>query len=125
MRAGSETTWRDPATDFAVSDLPFQGVDRVTGQDDSALGSPYAHLPLAAGGVSFPYHHLVNGQLVRELRLSGQTLAKIFSRDHRRDSTYTIRFNPAGTYTGSLTVQILAVPVDATTTMTIGVRPRR
>lgn len=65
--------------DFAVSDIPFQGTDPVTGEVDSAQGRPYAYLPVVAGGTSFPYQIKVGGTLVRNLRLSGKTLAKIFT----------------------------------------------
>ncbi|MEV4509406.1 substrate-binding domain-containing protein [Dactylosporangium sp. NPDC049525] len=65
-------------TDFGVSDLPFRGVDPMTGQRDDAQGRPYAYAPLVAGAVTFPYQLRVGGQLVRDVRLSGLTLAKIF-----------------------------------------------
>ena len=73
-------------TDFGVSDIGYQGHDPQTGDTDlpCKLGSTtdcraYAYLPIVAGGTSFPYHLTVAGQLVRNLRLSGQTLAKIFT----------------------------------------------
>jgi ABC-type phosphate transport system substrate-binding protein len=66
-------------TDFAVSDIGFQGTDPLTGASDSAQGRLYAYLPIVAGGTSFPYQIRVGGQLVRNLRLSGETLAKIFT----------------------------------------------
>jgi ABC-type phosphate transport system substrate-binding protein len=67
-------------TDFAVSDIGYQvGVDPVTHQTDTSLGRSYAYLPIAAGGTALPYHIDVAGQLVRNLRLSGLTVAKIFT----------------------------------------------
>jgi ABC-type phosphate transport system substrate-binding protein len=65
-------------TDFGVTDLPYQGIDPVTGATDSS-SRPYAYVPIAAGGTAFPYQVRVNGQLVTNLRLSGLTLAKIFT----------------------------------------------
>jgi ABC-type phosphate transport system substrate-binding protein len=65
--------------DFAVSDIPFQGTDPVTGLVDTSGGRPYAYVPLVAGAVAFPYQLRVNGQLVRDLQFSGLTLAKIFT----------------------------------------------
>lgn len=65
--------------DFAVSDIPFQGRDPLTGAEDTNAGRPYAYMPIVAGGTSFPYQIKVGGQLYRNLRLSGQTLAKIFT----------------------------------------------
>jgi phosphate transport system substrate-binding protein len=65
--------------DFAVSDIGYQGTDPVTGQSDTSDGRAYAYLPIVAGGTAFPYQIKVGGQLVRNLRLSGETLAKIFT----------------------------------------------
>lgn len=65
--------------DFAVSDIGFQGVDAVTGDTDTSQGRDYAYLPIVAGGTSFPYHIEVGGELLRNLRLSGETLTKIFT----------------------------------------------
>ncbi len=77
---GNETT------DFGVSDIGYQGKDPQTNDTDlpCKLGSTtdcrdYAYLPIVAGGTSFPYHLEVAGKLVRNLRLSGTTLAKIFT----------------------------------------------
>ena len=64
--------------DYAVSDIGYQGVDQRTGQSDTS-NRPYAFVPLVAGGTSFPYHINVRGQNITNLRLSGQTLAKIFT----------------------------------------------
>jgi phosphate transport system substrate-binding protein len=80
--AGSAQGRKDFAyktTDFGVSDIAYQGTDPLTGAVDSSLGRPYAYLPIVAGGTSFPYHLSIAGHQVRNLRLSGQTLAKIFT----------------------------------------------
>jgi phosphate transport system substrate-binding protein len=66
-------------TDFGVSDIGYLGTDPVSGQSDTAQGRPYAYLPIVAGGTSFPYNILVGGKQVNNLRLSGLTLAKIFT----------------------------------------------
>ncbi|MGZ4436999.1 MAG: phosphate ABC transporter substrate-binding protein PstS [Nocardioides sp.] len=66
-------------TDFAVSDIGFQGTDSVTGEQDTSQGRAYSYLPIVAGGTAFPYHLNVGGKLLRTLRLSGPTLAKIFT----------------------------------------------
>jgi ABC-type phosphate transport system substrate-binding protein len=62
-------------TDFGVSDIGYQGA----AQQDTSLGRSYAYLPIAAGGTALPYHLQVGNQLVRNLRLSGQTVAEIFT----------------------------------------------
>ena len=66
-------------TDFAVSDIGYQGNDSKTGESDTAQGRAFVYLPIVAGGTGFPYHVKVAGKLVRNLRLSGLTLAKIFT----------------------------------------------
>ncbi|MGI5507162.1 substrate-binding domain-containing protein [Lentzea sp. CA-135723] len=65
--------------DFAVSEIPFQGVDPTTGNADNSNGRPFAYMPIVAGGTSFMYKITINGQLVRDLRLRGETIAKIFT----------------------------------------------
>jgi phosphate transport system substrate-binding protein len=65
-------------TDYGVSDIGYQGFDPVTGLDDVSH-RPYAYLPITGGGTSFPYNIVVDGQRVINLRLSGQTLADIFT----------------------------------------------
>lgn len=66
-------------TDFGISDIGYLGTDPVSGQSDTAQGRPYAYLPIVAGGTSFPYNITVGGKQVNNLRLSGLTLAKIFT----------------------------------------------
>jgi ABC-type phosphate transport system substrate-binding protein len=62
------------AADVGVAVL-FSSSD---GHDDSS-SRPYAYLPLVGGGTSFPYQIKVGGKPVTNLRLSGETLAKIFT----------------------------------------------
>ena len=64
--------------DFAVSEIPFQNPPEP-GQQAEIPSRPYAYLPIVAGGTSFMYHLRVGGELVRDLKLSGNTLAKIFT----------------------------------------------
>lgn len=78
---GSATGRKDFAfstVDYAVSDIGYLGHDPVTGDVDSS-SRPYAYVPIVAGGTAFPYQIKVAGQLVRNLRLSGLTIAKIFT----------------------------------------------
>ncbi|MBW4716899.1 substrate-binding domain-containing protein [Saccharothrix obliqua] len=65
--------------DFAVSEIPFQGVDPKTGNADNANGRPFAYMPIVAGGTAFMYKITVNGKLVRDLRLRGETVTQIFT----------------------------------------------
>ena len=66
------------STDFAISEIPYQGTDE-TGQADTSNGREFAYLPIVAGGTAFTYQLKVGDQLVRNLRLSGETIAKIFT----------------------------------------------
>ena len=66
-------------TDFAVSDIGYLGRDPATGDVDTSQGRAFAYLPVVAGGTAFPYQVLSGGKLVRNIRLSGNTLAKIFT----------------------------------------------
>jgi ABC-type phosphate transport system substrate-binding protein len=66
--------------DFAASDVPFRnGLDKLgrTGREVVPYG--YSYIPDVAGGTAFMYHLSVAGHLIRNLRLSGQTLMKIFT----------------------------------------------
>ncbi|MEO9239046.1 MAG: substrate-binding domain-containing protein [Jatrophihabitantaceae bacterium] len=72
--------------DFGVSDIGYQGQDPLTHDTDlpCPLGTStncrdYAYLPIVAGGTAFAYHLQIGGTLIRNLRLSGQTLARIFT----------------------------------------------
>jgi phosphate transport system substrate-binding protein len=64
--------------DFANTEIPFQNPPEP-GQQAEIPSRPYAYLPIVAGGTSFMYNLTVAGQRVRDLRLSGTTMAKIFT----------------------------------------------
>jgi phosphate transport system substrate-binding protein len=68
------------STDFAISEIPYQGVDEQ-GNADNSNGRAYAYLPIVAGGTAFTYQLKIGNELVRNLRLSGETLAKIFTNE--------------------------------------------
>ena len=64
-------------TDFGVSEIPY-------GKDDGAATEArpkftFAYMPIVAGGTSFMYNLKVGTRRVTNLRLSGDTLAKIFT----------------------------------------------
>ncbi|MBA3020140.1 phosphate ABC transporter substrate-binding protein PstS [Propionicimonas sp.] len=68
----------DGTVDFAISEIPFQAKP----EDGSAPEKPsrgYAYMPIVAGGTSFMYHLKINGKRVTNLRLSGDTITKIFT----------------------------------------------
>ncbi|MEN3310130.1 MAG: phosphate transport system substrate-binding protein [Micromonosporaceae bacterium] len=90
--------------DYGVSDIPYLGTDSRTGETDSPQGRPFAYLPIVAGGTSFPYQVKVGGQLVRNLRLSGQTIAKIFTNQIRNWNDAQITADNNGRKLPSLTI---------------------
>jgi phosphate transport system substrate-binding protein len=71
--------------DFAVSEIPFQSQYRdATGtvavnEVEKASHRPYTYLPIVAGGTSFMYHLDVAGRRITDLRLTPDTIAKIFT----------------------------------------------
>lgn len=65
-------------TDFGITEIPYQGKDEF-GAVDSAGGREFAYMPIIAGGTAFTYQVKVGGKLVKNLRLSGETIAKIFT----------------------------------------------
>jgi phosphate transport system substrate-binding protein len=64
--------------DFGVSDVAF-GQKEPNGSVESKPDRKYAYLPIAAGGTALPYHVEVAGKKVSNIRLSGETVAKIFT----------------------------------------------
>lgn len=67
-------------TDFGISEIPYPGVDEF-GNADNSNGREFAYLPIVAGGTAFTYQLKVGNELVRNLRLSGETLTRIFTGD--------------------------------------------
>ncbi len=66
--------------DFAASDPPFRnGDDELGGTGAEHPTQGYSYVPDTAGGTAFMYHIEVAGKLIRNLRLSGLTLMKIFT----------------------------------------------
>lgn len=78
---GSSAGRRDfiaDTVDFAVSEIPFQSKP----EDGSAPEKPgrgYAYMPIVAGGTAFMYNLKIGGKRVTNLRLSGDTITKIFT----------------------------------------------
>lgn len=64
--------------DYAVSEIPFQA-NPEDGSPPEVPPRGYAYMPIVAGGTSLMYNLKIGGQKVSNLRLSGDTVAKIFS----------------------------------------------
>jgi ABC-type phosphate transport system substrate-binding protein len=68
--------------DYAGSDIAFLfngDADPFGGVDTTAAHFAYSYIPDVAGGLSFMYNLQVDGHQITNLRLSGQTLAEIFT----------------------------------------------
>ena len=63
--------------DFAVSEIPYA----LAGSDspDPRPARQFAYIPIVAGGTAFMYNLSIGGQQVKNLRLSGDTVTKIFT----------------------------------------------
>ncbi len=69
--------FRNGTVDFAVSEIPYGLKD--AGVVDSPPTRKYAYMPIVAGGTAFMYNLKIGGKRVTQLRLSGETIAKIFT----------------------------------------------
>lgn len=69
--------FRNGTVDFAVSEIPY-GL-RDSGVVDAPPARKYSYMPIVAGGTSIMYNLKIGANRVRELRLSGETLTKIFT----------------------------------------------
>lgn len=63
--------------DFAVSELPYGGNDG--GVADPPPARPFGYLPIVAGSTAFMYNLTIGDKRVTNLRLSGETIAKVFT----------------------------------------------
>jgi ABC-type phosphate transport system substrate-binding protein len=78
--AAGRSDYMQQQVDFAASDPPFRnGTDPfdIGGAEHPPVG--YSYVPDTAGGTAFMYHLDVGGHLITNLRLSGQTITKIFT----------------------------------------------
>jgi ABC-type phosphate transport system substrate-binding protein len=78
--AAGRSDYMQQQVDFAASDPPFRnGTDPFDtgGAEHPDVG--YSYVPDTAGGTAFMYHLDVAGKLITNLRLSGETLMKIFT----------------------------------------------
>jgi ABC-type phosphate transport system substrate-binding protein len=78
--ASGRNNYMQGQDDFAGSDPPFRdGRDALAGTNAEKSPYGYSYVPDTAGGTAFIYHISVGGHLVRNLRLSGETIMKIFT----------------------------------------------
>jgi ABC-type phosphate transport system substrate-binding protein len=72
----------DGQKDYAGSDIAFitnSDPDPFGGVDASQIQFAYSYVPDVAGGLAFMYNLQVDGHKITNMRLSGQTLAEIFT----------------------------------------------
>ena len=78
---GSSAGRRDfiaKTVDYAVSEIPFQSHPE-DGSQPEVPTTKFAYMPIVAGGTSFMYNLQIGGKRVTNLRLSGETITKIFT----------------------------------------------
>jgi phosphate ABC transporter phosphate-binding protein len=63
--------------DFGVSEIPYGLTDN--GVTEQPPARKYAYMPIVAGGTSIMYNLKIGNKRVENLRLSGETLTKIFT----------------------------------------------
>lgn len=63
---------------FGVTEIPYQRVKDGTA-DAEPVPENFLYMPIVAGGTSFMYNLKIGGRQVRDLRLSGETITKIFT----------------------------------------------
>ncbi|MDQ2790433.1 MAG: phosphate ABC transporter substrate-binding protein PstS [Actinomycetota bacterium] len=71
------TDFRNGQVDFAVSEIPYGLSDG--GVLDPNPARAFGYMPIVAGGTSFMYNLKIGGKRVTNLRLSGDTITKIFT----------------------------------------------
>ena len=69
--------FRNGTVDFAVSEIPYGLKDGNV--VDTPPSRPFAYMPIVAGGTAFMYNLKIGPNRVTQLRLSGETVAKIFT----------------------------------------------
>uniref|UniRef100_UPI0007C759C7 phosphate ABC transporter substrate-binding protein PstS n=1 Tax=Streptacidiphilus melanogenes TaxID=411235 RepID=UPI0007C759C7 len=69
--------FKNGAVDFAVSEIPYGITDQ--GVYEAPPPRHFAYMPIVAGGTAFMYNLKINGRRVTNLRLSGDTIAGIFT----------------------------------------------
>ncbi|MFC1417099.1 phosphate ABC transporter substrate-binding protein PstS [Streptacidiphilus cavernicola] len=82
--AAGRAQWAAGQDDFTASDVPFRthgDAGDPTGNNSSAENPQYdfSYVPVTAGGTAFMYHLTVAGKLVTDMRMSPDTLVKIFT----------------------------------------------
>jgi phosphate ABC transporter phosphate-binding protein len=86
--------FRAGQVDYAVSEIPYGLTDG--GVLDPAPKRAFGYMPIVAGGTAFMYNLKIGNNRVTNLRLSGQTIAKIFTQKITKWSDPTIAADNPG-----------------------------
>lgn len=76
------TDFANGTADFGVSEIPYAISN--SNEKDTRPARPFAYMPIVAGGTAFMYNLSISGKRVTNLRLSGTTIARIFTGDIAR-----------------------------------------
>ncbi|RFA09691.1 hypothetical protein B7R54_11050 [Subtercola boreus] len=76
--AAGRQDFLNESVDFAISEMPFQAHPE-DGSAPELPRTPYTTVPIAAGATTFMYNLKINGTRVTSLRLSGETVTRIFT----------------------------------------------
>ncbi|MFN0281073.1 MAG: phosphate ABC transporter substrate-binding protein PstS [Kineosporiaceae bacterium] len=87
--------FRQGVTDFGVTEIPY-GLSDSRGGSDPAPTTGFAYMPVVAGGTSFMYNLKIGTKRVDNLRLSGATIAKIFTGQIRTWSDPAVKADNPG-----------------------------
>jgi phosphate ABC transporter phosphate-binding protein len=71
------TVFANGTADFGVTEIPY-GIAN-SNEADARPGRAFAYMPIVAGGTAFMYNLQIGGKRVTNLRLSGDTIGKIFT----------------------------------------------
>ncbi|MDQ7911138.1 phosphate ABC transporter substrate-binding protein PstS [Phytohabitans sp. ZYX-F-186] len=71
--------FRSGTVDWAASDIPYGIKDGNNLDLPPTQAHPFAYMPVTAGGTTFMYNLKIGNQRVTNLRLSGTTIARIFT----------------------------------------------
>ncbi len=72
--------FKNGTVDFAVSEIPYGINDQGTGIADPPPPRGFTYMPIVAGGTAFMYNLKVGSKRITNLRLSGEVITKIFTR---------------------------------------------
>ncbi len=77
--AAGRNAYMEDQADFAASDIAFLTTADPFGGGTETPSAAYSYIPIVAGGTSFLYNLKVGTRKITDLRLSGDTLTKIFT----------------------------------------------